>query len=420
MTSSRSTPATAFAWIWLPGAEEPIVAGRVDQRADQVVFGYGNSYRARSDAISIYEPELPLVAGPIDPLPGLEIAGCLLDAGPDSWGQRVILNRLLGPAAIDNTELGRLTYLLYSGSDRIGALDFQAGATEYVPRGEESSSLEMLAQMSELIQAGELVPRELEAALTAGSSIGGARPKALLRDDDRQLIAKFSSLTDTFPIVRGEFLAMRMAAVCGLRVAPVELTSAHGKDVLLVERFDRVRGTRQRRGLVSALTMLGLPEIAPREASYAKLAQIVRERFTDPKETLRELFSRITFNILSGNTDDHARNHAAFWDGQALTLTPAYDICTNVRGGGEATQAMIIGPAEDPFRFSQVAGCVQRAGVYGLSRGDAREIVEQQLATITDRWDEVCDEARLGSAERAMFRRMFPTTYALEGFSFGS
>ena len=197
--------------------------------------------------------------------------------------------------------------------------------------------------MSELIQAGEPVPRELEAALTAGSSIGGARPKALLRDGNRQLIAKFSSLTDTFPIIR--------------------------------------------------------------------------KRFTEPKQTLRELFARITFNILSGNTDDHARNHAAFWDGQALTLTPAYDICTYVRGGGEATQAMIIGPPEDPFRFSQVAGCVQRAAVYGLSRGDARAIVEQQLATITDRWDEVCDEAQFGSADRAMFRRMFPTAYALEGFS---
>src|ERR1700689_276016 len=108
MTSSRGAPATAFVWIWLPGAEEPIVAGRVDQRADQVVFGYGNSYRARSDAISIYERELPLAAG------------------PDSWGQRVILNQLLGPAAIDNAELSRLTYLVHSGSDRIGALDFQA------------------------------------------------------------------------------------------------------------------------------------------------------------------------------------------------------------------------------------------------------------------------------------------------------
>ena len=75
--------------------------------------------------------------------------------------------------------------------------------------------------------------------------------------------------------------------------------------------------------------------------------------------TLRELFSRITFNILAGNNDDHARNHAAFWDGIELTLTPAYDICPQPRAGGETAQVMAIG--EDGYRMSQVAGCVARA-----------------------------------------------------------
>lgn len=417
MTSSPTTPRTAFVWIWLPGSEQPVVAGRLDQRADRLIFGYGNRYRARPGAISIYEPELPLVGGPIEPPPGLEIANCLLDAGPDSWGQRVILNRILGPSAVDTAALGHLTYLLRSGSDRIGALDFQESAYEYVARGDDAVDLDALAEMSELIQAGEPVPQDLEAALTAGSSVGGARPKALLRDGHRHLIAKFSSLTDTYPIVRGEFLAMRMATLCGLRVAPVELTSARGKDVLLVERFDRIPGTRHRRAVVSALTMLGLSEFAPREASYAKLAQIIRERFDEPRATLRELFARVTFNILSGNTDDHARNHAAFWDGRMLSLTPAYDICTYVRGGGEATQAMIIGPPDDPFRFSQVAGCIERAPVYDISRAEAREIVERQLHVINEHWDDVCEEARLASADRTMFRRVFPSPYALEGFS---
>ena len=125
---------------------------------------------------------------------------------------------------------------------------------------------------------------------------------------------------------------MRMARRCGLDVAEVELTRANGKDVLLVERFDRVRGTRQRRPAGSALTMLGIPETAPREASYGSLAEVIRERFTEPRQTLRELFSRITYNILCGNTDDHARDHAAFWDGRMLTLTPAYDICSYLRG----------------------------------------------------------------------------------------
>jgi serine/threonine-protein kinase HipA len=416
MTSDRRGSA-AFVWIWLPDHDEPVVAGRVDRRDDRLIFGYGTSYLARDDAIAVYDPELPLRPGVIEPPNGLQVPGCLLDAGPDSWGRRVILNRLLGPQAGDDTaELDDLTYLIHSGSNRIGGLDFQRSSTEYVPRGDEPVGLEKLSETSALIQAGEPVPQELEAALTAGSSVGGARPKALLRDGDRQLIAKFSSLTDTYPIVRGEFVAMRMADRCGLRVAPVDLTEVHGRDVLVVERFDRFPGSRRRRLLVSALTMLGLPETAPREASYGRLAEIIRERFTDPRATLRELFARIVFNILSGNTDDHARNHAAFWDGTMLTLTPAYDICSHVRGGGEATQAMLIGAPGDPFRFSRVQGCVDRSRVYGIEPDEARRIVEHQLATIEANWDDVCDQARLASADKALLRRVFPHPYALEGF----
>lgn len=413
MTSDAST---AYVWIWLPDAEAPVVAGRVDQRADRLIFGYGRSYLERPDAISIYEPELPLRPGPTEPLPTLQAAGCLLDAGPDSWGQRVILNRLLGRAASDTSRLGDLTYLLHAGSDRIGALDFQVSPDEHVPHGTRDATLEDLARAAEMLQAGEPVPPELETALTAGSSVGGARPKALLRDGDRRLIAKFSSLTDTYPIVRGEFLAMRMAKRCGLRVAHVDLASASGRDVLLVERFDRTPGTGRRRMLVSALTMLGLPETAPREASYSNLVPIIRRLFTDAGPTLRELFERIIFNILSGNTDDHARNHAGFWDGRALILTPAYDICPYLRGGGEATQAMIIGTDDDPYRFSQVTGCVERAGVYGLTRAEACEIIDRQRTAIDEHWDDVCQQAELAKADRDLFRRLFPHPYALEGY----
>lgn len=416
MTSEPTDTDAAFVWIWLPGHEEPVVAGRVDRRGGRLIFGYGRSYLERDDAIAIYLPELPLRPGVIEPPDTLAVAGCLLDASPDSWGRRVILNRLLGPGAGDDTSaLDDLTYLVEAGSDRIGALDFQASPVEYVPRGEQPATLEQLAEATALIQAGEPVPSELEAALTAGSSVGGARPKALLRDGDRQLIAKFSSQTDSYPIVRGEFLAMRMAERCGLRVAPVELTEAGGRDALLVERFDRLPHGRERRLLVSALTMLGLPETAPREASYGRLAEIIRERFTEPRQTLRELFSRIVFNVLSGNTDDHARNHAAFWDGRALTLTAAYDVCPYVRGGGEATQAMLIGAPGDPYRFSQLRGCIDRARVYGIEPAEAREIVDHQRATIDAHWDDVCDQARLATADRALFRRVFPHPYALEG-----
>ncbi len=102
-----------------------------------------------------------------------------------------------------------------------------------------------------------------------------------------------------------------------------------------------------------------------------------------PTQTLRELFGRIVFNVLVGNTDDHARNHAAFWDGQSLTLTPAYDICPQARTGGETAQLMAIG--KDGYRMSQASGCVARASEYGLSEAEAREIVDHQIETIERR-----------------------------------
>jgi serine/threonine-protein kinase HipA len=185
--------------------------------------------------------------------------------------------------------------------------------------------------------------------------------------------------------------------------------------VLLVERFDRVASTNERRALVSALTVLELSELHARYASYADLAQIMRERFTGGRQTLRELFSRITFNILSGNTDDHARNHAAFWDGRELTLTPAYDVCPQMRSGGEAAQAMIIG--EDGFRMSRLSGCVTRAATYLLSETEAREIIDQQIDVIESQWVDACDAARMTGADRRFFwRRQFLNPYAIEGY----
>jgi serine/threonine-protein kinase HipA len=408
-----SEPQRVFVWVWLPGAAEPVVAGRLDPVGPIVDFTYGRSYLERADAIPLYLPELPLEAGPISPLAGA-LPGCIADAGPDAWGQRVILNRLTGRADADPAELGPLTYLIESGSDRIGALDFQTSAREYVPRSMAHATLEELAESADRVEREVPLSPELDQALLHGSSVGGARPKALLDDGEAKLIAKFSSTTDTYPVVKGEFVAMELARRAGLEVASVRLTTAHGRDALLVERFDRP-GEGRRRAMVSALTMLGLDEAGARYGSYADLADLVRARFSDPRVTLRELFSRIVFNVLCSNTDDHPRNHAAFWDGEELTLTPAYDICPQLRSGGEAAQLMAIG--RDGWRMSQVAGCIERAAIYLLSEAEAREIVDRQIATIDGQWDEVCDIAGLPESARTAFRsRQFLNPYSLEGY----
>lgn len=411
MTSDQQQ---AYVWIWLPGAVEPVVAGRLDFVGPVVTFTYGRSYIERGDKIPLYLPELPFGDDAIPPRIG-NIAGCIADAGPDAWGMRVILNHHNSRETADPDRLSVLTYLLESGSDRIGALDFQVSPTEYVPRSIDHATLDDLAEAADRVDRGLPLSSELDLALVHGSSgIGGARPKALVRNGERQLIAKFSSTSDTYAVVKGEFVSMELARRAGLRVAPVRLTEALGRDVLLVERFDRT-GDGNRRAMVSALTILELEEMTARYASYADLADIIRARFTNARETLRELFARITFNILVSNTDDHPRNHAAFWDGQTLTMTPAYDICPQLRSGGEAAQLMAIG--RDGWRCSQLAGCVDRASVYLLSETDARDIIDRQIDVIKSQWDEVTELARLTTIEELGFQHQhFLNPYALEGY----
>lgn len=416
MTSDR-----AFVWIWLPSAEEPVLCGRLDALSpdSRIGFRYARAYLARPDAISVYAPELPLRLGLIEPAPELSAPGCILDTGPDAWGQRVILDRLTGRHGrdADPGDLNVLTYLLAGDSDRSGNLDYTSSAEVYVPRVSGPVSLGDLREAAERIDAGEEIPPQLQDALLRGSSIGGARPKALLDDGGRKLIAKFSSTTDTLPVVQAEYVAMTLAARAGIDAAHVELATSAGKRVLLVERFDRVPGTKLRRGMVSALTILGLGELIARYASYAELAQHIRERFVAPQATLRELFSRITFNVLVSNIDDHARNHAAFWDGELLELTPAYDVCPQLRAGHTAEQAMYIGDERDNFKASNVAGCVERAGVYQLSKREAGDIVDHQIDMITEHWHEVCDRAELTATQRrALWGRQFLNPGSLEGW----
>ncbi|MFP1680978.1 type II toxin-antitoxin system HipA family toxin [Alloalcanivorax sp. C16-1] len=396
-----SDPREAYVWVWLPGRVEPVVAGRVYRDGDRLSFNYGRSYLERENAIPLYLPELPLRRGAIPPLPGLALAGCLRDGAPDAWGRRVVLNRLLGArgAEPDVGQLDELTYLLQSGSDRPGALDFQRSPTEYLARSPAGASLEQLLEAAALVEAGQSLPPSLDLTLFHGSSLGGARPKAEIESNQRKYIAKFSSSTDTYNVVKAEYVAMRLAARVGLRVAPVLLERVAGKDVLLVERFDRTRAESGwiRKAMVSALTLFGLDEMMARYASYETLAEIIRHRFHEPAATLRELFGRLVFNVLCGNTDDHARNHAAFWDGGSLALTPAYDICPQARTGNEASQAMLI---DDSRRLSNLQVCRGAARHFLLSLDQAGAIIDEQVALIRDNLPAVMEEAELGEVDR--------------------
>lgn len=391
------SPKELFVWMWLPDAVEPVVCGRLDE-GRPITFTYAQSFRNRPGAVPVFEPELPLRGTPpLLPLDGDRLPLCIDDAMPDSWGRRLINYRLDAGFA----ELPEFTYLLASGSDRIGALDFQRSSTEYAPRDVDDATLDDLVDAARLIEEGRTLPARLTDALLHGTSIGGARPKALLRDGASHLIAKFSSTADTYPIVQGEFVAMTLGRRCGLDVATVALTTVRQRHVLLVERFDRP-GPGRRRRVVSALTVLGLNTFpSGRYATYSDLADRIRQSFTHPDATLRELFARIAFNILCGNTDDHGRNHTALVNEAGLELSPAYDICPQARTGRDANQAMAYG--RQGQRASRLVPLIESAGVYHLDTTTARTIIDEQVDVIRNDWDHVCDDAQLTATQRSAF-----------------
>ncbi len=400
MTSDR-----AFVWNWLPDATEPVVAGVVMQTGNELRFSYGQSYLRRSDAVMLQPEGLPLRAGVQRPPTGLDAHGVIRDAAPDSWGMQVVLRRLVGVATQDTNEMPLLTYLTESGSNRVGALDFQESSTEFVSRDTHGS-------LAELVEAGDRLVRglpfsaEVDDALTYGSGIGGARPKALLIDDGpdshRELIAKFSVSTDTYPWIQAEAVGMELARRCGIEAPAATLTRAVERDVLLIERFDRP-GSGLRRSVLSGLTLLGLHELAARHGSYVDLAELIRLHFVRPDATLRELFTRIVVNILVGNTDDHPRNIAAFWDGEHLELTPAYDVCPQPRSTGETAQAMAFGP--DGMSRARLADVVAAAGTYRLGSEEASAIVEHCTEVVCDGFDQVCVDLGVSELTRGLLWR---------------
>jgi serine/threonine-protein kinase HipA len=141
------------------------------------------------------------------------------------------------------------------------------------------------------------------------------------------------------------------------------------------------------------------------------MLDVLRSRSTSGAGLARRVFERIVFNIVIGNTDDHARNHAAFWDGTHLDLTPAYDLCPQPRSGTEANQAMDID--RDGHRASKFSVCVNAAHVYGLPRAEASDIIERQVTTVRESWADVCDLARLTRVEsNALFERQILNPYA--------
>lgn len=396
----------AYIWVFLPGLAEPVVCGVVAWDGVEYVFRYGKSYLARPDAIPLSIPGRPLGELTGDPYTlDNELSGALRDAAPDAWGRRIIqreIAKTIDPAdGRRKSEPGEIDYLLGAGSDRIGALDTSESPHIYSPLPRHASPLEDALKAAEKMERGEELDEKLDAALNHGTSIGGARPKVLFQQDGNFWVAKFSSSSDTVNMIAAEAGAMKLAARAGLNVADVDVLKVAGKDILLVRRFDRqttIGGTVTRRHMLSAMTLLDLDEYAVRSghASYLELADLLRKYARNFERDGRELFQRMVFNILIGNTDDHARNHACFWDGTALDLTPGYDICPQPRLGYSADLAMAVG---DQGRAARLSNALSEAERFGFADDEASECVGAMRQTVESHWKKAFSAAGMAAGD---------------------
>jgi len=395
--TSEPVPTACFVYITLPGTTEPVTAARFELAADRHGFPigrfvYGKSYLERDDAVPLDPVELKLSSRVYETTAMRGVFGALRDAGPDYWG-RLVIERYLGKGP-----LGELGYLLHSPDDRAGALGFGLGQKPPAPQRKFNQTIKLakLQAIADAIVNDEELPAEPETAqaedlLLVGTSMGGARPKAVVEDGDGLWLAKFNRPDDKWNNARIEHAMLALARTCGVTTAESKLVAIGGRDVLLVKRFDREKTNvgYQRARMVSALTLLKA-EDSPQSRdkwSYVLLVEELRRVSAEPKKDAAELFRRMCFNALISNTDDHPRNHALIAKARDWQLSPAYDLTPTPHVSIEHRDlAMICG---DQGRFANAKNLLSQSARFLLSDDDAKTVVDAMRDRAKHTWYDV-------------------------------
>ena len=394
-------------------------------------FAYGLNYLDRADALEV-DPVSLAIRGPqsvrgklLLPANRLVSFGGIRDAAPDSWGRRVIEAKLRVPA----NSLPESQYLLHAGSERVGALDIRTNITDE-PTGNTGSvhALTYLMDAAERIEAGEAVPAKLESIFMDGSALGGARPKASVRDEGGSLwLAKFQSKNDAFDIPSVECASLLLAREAGLNVPPVNTRSLGDRRIMMIRRFDRywlAQGTlptgatdlmrspadglsERRMGFVSGLTLVGCDETESRTKSYADLALAVR-RYCHPsviRADNEELFKRMVFNIFVSNDDDHLRNHGFLWDPRlpGWRLSPLYDVLPRPSHATDRYLHLGIGPQG---RIATLDNALGGHEMFSISQSRASGLIGEVWRVVRE-WQVLFERAGVSDADIAKIAPAF-------------
>lgn len=397
-----------FVHIQMPGTTAVVPCGRFVTTGDGRTPGvgryvYGRSYRERPDAVAVDPYNLPMVTTPTETTDYGGIFGALRDAAPDAWGRRLI------EASLGRPDLTEVDYLLHAGQEHAGALTFGLSATPPVP----VRAFNRVVDLAELMAAADTIltqespAAKVDAALSRlleapGTTMGGARPKSIVRDQGRLWIAKFPHPADRWNMAAVEGGLLRLARRCGIPTPDAVVHDIGDRAVLLVARFDRDSASDDsedylRHRVLSAATVLRADDGGQDRSrwSYLELADELQRYSADPRTDKADLYRRIVFNALTSNTDDHPRNHCLVARGRDFRLAPAYDLTPAPRKAShEIHLAMRCGRAGTIARRQNL---VASATVFGLTEAEATEIIDEMKAVIAANWER--DVRRRGATD---------------------
>ncbi len=392
--TSNTGPNECYVYITLPGKTEAVTAGRFALSANRRGtplgrFVYGKSYLAQPEAVPIDPVELKLSSRTYQTTALNGVFGALRDAGPDYWGRRIIERHTGKP------QLGELDYLLHSTDDRAGALGFGLNQTPPAPRRKfnQTLALEKLQAIADAIIADEDLPEgggteQVEDLLLIGTSMGGARPKAVVEDEQGLWIAKFNRPDDRWNSARVEHAMLTLARTCGVQTAESKIVQVADRDVLLVQRFDREKTENGyfRTRMVSGLTLLRAEDSyqSRDKWSYVLLVEELRRVCAEPHQDAPELFRRMCFNALISNIDDHPRNHAVIAKDRGWKLSPAYDLIPTTPVSIERRDLALI--CGDMGRYAHADNLLSQSARFLLESEEAQAIISQMEVHIKKTW----------------------------------
>ncbi|MCC5926964.1 MAG: HipA domain-containing protein [Bacteroidetes bacterium] len=376
-------------------------------------FAYEKEWLDTQSQIQL-DPDLEWFTGPQYSKDNKPNYGMFLDSMPDTWGRTLMKKReaLLKPKGQPRRKLTDIDFLLgVFDPARMGGLRFKLDEEgPFLDNDEEKSippitdvrELQVGADLVESDEGSEAVRKWLQILLAPGSSLGGARPKSSVMDENDELwIAKFPSREDTTDKGAWEYIAWELAKLAGIRVPEARVEQVAGKyHTFFSKRFDR--SGKERIHFASAMTMTGHLETGIRDytPSYLELAEFIQYNGASPDEDLHELWRRIVFNIATSNTDDHLRNHGFVITEEGWRLSPAYDMNPSIDKAGLALNIDLELNALD-------YDLARSVGEYFNLEGKEMDTIIDEVKEAVSKWDDLALKIGIPSAQRRLMEAAF-------------